>query len=47
MEKGVILDQDLTGITHSDLDRLKQGGVDVQFFRFGVMEHKQTLSNML
>ncbi len=32
MEKGVILDQDLTGITHSDLDRLKQGGVDVQFF---------------
>lgn len=32
MEKGVILDQDLTGITHSDLDRLKKGGVDVQFF---------------
>lgn len=32
MEKGVILDQDLTGITHADLDRLKQGGVDVQFF---------------
>lgn len=32
MEKGVILDQDLTGIAHSDLDRLKKGGVDVQFF---------------
>ena len=32
MEKGAILDQDLTGITHSDLDRLKKGGVDVQFF---------------
>jgi len=32
MEKGVILDKDLTGITHSDLDRLKKGGVDVQFF---------------
>lgn len=32
MEKGVVLDQDLTGITHSDLDRLKKGGVDVQFF---------------
>lgn len=32
MEKGVILDQDLTGITHSDLNRLKKGGVDVQFF---------------
>lgn len=32
MEKGTIMDQDLTGITHSDLDRLKKGGVDVQFF---------------
>lgn len=32
MEKGVILDKDLTGITHSDLNRLKNGGVDVQFF---------------
>jgi membrane dipeptidase len=32
MEKGAVLDQDLTGITHSDLDRLKKGGVDVQFF---------------
>lgn len=32
MEKGVAIDQDLTGITHTDLLRLKQGGVDVQFF---------------
>jgi membrane dipeptidase len=32
MEKGAVLDQNLTGITHSDLDRLKKGGVDVQFF---------------
>jgi membrane dipeptidase len=26
MEKGAIMDQDLTGITHSDLDRFKKGG---------------------
>ena len=32
MEKGAIIDQDLNGITHSDLDRFKKGGVDVQFF---------------
>ena len=32
MEKGFIIDDDLTGKTHSDLDRMKQGGLDVQFF---------------
>ncbi|QCX38310.1 membrane dipeptidase [Aureibaculum algae] len=32
MEKGFIIDDDLTGKTHSDLNRMKQGGLDVQFF---------------
>ena len=32
MEKNFIFDTDLKGKTHSDLNRMKQGGVDVQFF---------------
>lgn len=32
IEKGKSFDQDLKGITHSDLNRMKQGGVDVQVF---------------
>ncbi|WP_282124782.1 dipeptidase [Algibacter mikhailovii] len=32
MEKSYIIDNDLKGKTHSDLDRMKQGGLDVQFF---------------
>lgn len=32
MEKGFVFDTDLKGITHSDLNRMKKGGVDVQFF---------------
>ena len=32
MGKGYIIDHDLTGKTHSDLDRMKVGGLDVQFF---------------
>lgn len=32
VETGVIIDSDLTGKTHSDLARLKKGGVDVQIF---------------
>jgi membrane dipeptidase len=32
MEKGHVMDNDLLGKTHSDLDRFKKGGVDVQFF---------------
>jgi membrane dipeptidase len=32
MEKNVSLDQDLTGINHSDLKRFKEGGVDYQLF---------------
>jgi membrane dipeptidase len=29
---GIVFDQDLKGKTHSDLERLKKGGLDVQFF---------------
>ena len=29
---GIVFDQDLTGKTHSDLDRWKKGGLDVQLF---------------
>jgi membrane dipeptidase len=32
IDKGVSFDQDLKGTTHSDLQRMKQGGVDVQLF---------------
>jgi membrane dipeptidase len=32
IEKKVSLDQDLTGINHSDLKRFKEGGVDYQLF---------------
>lgn len=31
-EDGVVMDHDLTGKTHSDLDRFKKAGVDVQLF---------------
>lgn len=30
--KGLAIDRDLTGKTHSDIDRLRKGGVDVQVF---------------
>ncbi len=32
IDKGLIIDQDLSGKTHSDLNRFKKGGVDVQLF---------------
>jgi membrane dipeptidase len=32
LEKNKSFDQDLKGITHSDLNRMKQGGIDVQVF---------------
>ncbi len=32
MEKDFVFDTDLKGKTHSDLNRMKEGGVDVQFF---------------
>ncbi|HMU45418.1 MAG TPA: dipeptidase [Chitinophagaceae bacterium] len=31
-DRGAVFDQDLTGITHSDLTRWKKGGLDVQVF---------------
>jgi membrane dipeptidase len=38
LETGFLLDQDLTGKTQSDLNRWKKGGMDLQFFQYGVME---------
>lgn len=32
MEKGIVFDNDLRGKSHSDLKRMKQGGLDAQFF---------------
>ena len=32
LEKGLAFDTDLKGKTHSDLNRWKRGGIDVQFF---------------
>ena len=32
VDEGIVFDQDLTGKTHSDLDRWKKGGLDVQLF---------------
>jgi membrane dipeptidase len=32
VDNGLVFDKDLTGKTHSDLARWKQGGLDVQFF---------------
>lgn len=32
MEKNFVFDTNLNGKTHSDLNRMKEGGVDVQFF---------------
>jgi len=40
-EKGMILDQDLKGKTHSDLNRWKQGGLDVQVFSVWCSGEKQ------
>ncbi len=31
-DKGIVFDQDLSGKTHSDLNRMKKGGLDVQIF---------------
>ena len=32
VDKGIVFDQDLTGLTNSDLGRWKKGGLDVQLF---------------
>ena len=41
IEKKVSLDQDLTGINHSDLKRFKEGGVDYQLFSIWCDGEKQ------
>jgi membrane dipeptidase len=41
IEKKVSLDQDLTGINHSDLKRFKEGGVDYQLFSIWCDGNKQ------
>lgn len=41
LEKQVSFDSDLTGKTHSDLDRMKTGGVDVQIFSIWCDGNKQ------
>jgi membrane dipeptidase len=48
IDKGVSFDQNLTGKTHSDLKRMKAGGVDVQIFSIwcdGLKEHPYTWAN--
>ena len=48
IEKGYIIDQDLSGKTHSDLDRFKKAGVDVQLFSVwcdGLKEHPYAWAN--
>jgi membrane dipeptidase len=41
IEKGVIIDTDLSGKTHSDLDRWKTGGLDAQIFSIWCDGEKQ------
>ena len=41
IDKGVSFDQDLKGKTHSDLQRMKQGGVDAQLFSIWCDGNKQ------
>ena len=48
IDKGVSFDQDLKNKTHSDLQRMKAGGVDVQFFSIwcdGLKEHPYAWAN--
>ncbi len=48
IDKGVSFDQNLTGKTHSDLQRMKAGGVDVQMFSIwcdGLKEHPYAWAN--
>ena len=48
VDLGIMLDQDLTGKTHSDLNRWKKGGLDVQIFSVysdGGVENAFTLAN--
>src|SRR5258706_1496395 len=41
LEKGVSFDQSLKGRTHSDLQRMKEGGVDAQFFSIWCDGHQE------
>ena len=48
VDLGIMLDQDLTGRTHSDLNRWKKGGLDVQIFSVysdGAVENPYSLAN--
>ena len=45
-DKKVSFDQQLKGTTHSDIDRLKEGGVDVQIFSIWCDGLKKTLTLM-
>lgn len=48
VDKGVLLDQDLTGKTHSDLNRWKKGGLDVQIFSVysdGAVKNAYSIAN--
>ena len=44
IEKKVSMDNDLKGKTHSDLNRFKEGGVDVQIFSIWCDGKKQNCS---
>ena len=49
LDKGVMFDEDLTGKTHSDLDRWKKGGLDVQIFSVfsdGGVKNPYSIANM-
>jgi len=49
LDKGVMFDEDLTGKTHSDLDRWKKGGLDVQIFSVfsdGGVKNPYLIANM-
>ena len=48
VDLGMIMDQDLTGKAHSDLNRWKKGGLDVQLFSVysdGAIENAYALAN--
>ena len=49
LDKGIMFDQDLTGKAHSDLDRWKKGGLDVQIFSVfsdGGIKNPYLIANM-
>ena len=49
LDQGIMFDQDLTGKAHSDLDRWKKGGLDVQIFSVfsdGGIKNPYLIANM-